>query len=68
MNLYSTEKIPINTLANIIGTIILKISNKKNFSALTIIMPYVSPVELIIYCMVVNLTSSVMDKKHHTNT
>ena len=56
-----------NTLANITRDILMKSSHKK-FGAIPIIMPYGSPDELRIGCVVMLLTSAGMDKDLHTNT
>ena len=40
---------------------------RKNFFDLTISVPYESPAELIIYCVVMFLTSSGMEQDLHTN-
>ena len=55
------------TLANIMRALLLNPSHKKNFGVLIISIPYVSPTELRIDCMVMLLTSYVMEQDLCTN-
>ena len=60
-SLNSKSEIPHKTLANTTRAPLLKPIQKKNFGALPISIPYVSPTELRIYCVVMFLTSSGME-------
>ena len=60
-------KIPNKTLANIARALLMNSIHNKELWFLPISMTYVSPVEMLIDCVGVFLTSYGIDQDHHTN-
>ena len=66
-SLNSKIESPNNTLANITRALLLNQVTRNNFGVFNISMPYGSPEELIIDCVVMLLTSYCMEQDLPTN-